>query len=103
MKYYYMDLINEMVKGLAEKLKVFDKNSPYPLTQKLERTIQRRRKSKLIIISGRNGIIWWGGPGGNGRCDRGRIAPGGEESAGAEDSWKTAGTEESAGDAKQDS
>src|SRR5699024_12884287 len=35
MKYYYTDLINELVKDPAEKLKVFDKNSPYLPTRKI--------------------------------------------------------------------
>lgn len=35
MKYYYTDLINELVKNPAEKLKVFDKNSPYLPTRKI--------------------------------------------------------------------
>ena len=35
MKYYYTDLINELVKNPAEKLKVFYKNSPYLPTRKI--------------------------------------------------------------------
>ena len=35
MKYFYTDLINELVQDPAEKLKVFDKNSPYLPTRKI--------------------------------------------------------------------
>ena len=35
MKYVYTDLINELVQDPAEKLKVFDKNSPYLPTRKI--------------------------------------------------------------------
>lgn len=35
MKYFYTDLINELVQDPAEKLKVFDKNSPYLPTRKV--------------------------------------------------------------------
>ncbi|WP_346662531.1 hypothetical protein [uncultured Merdimonas sp.] len=35
MKYFYTDLINELVQNPAEKLKVFDKNSPYLPTRKI--------------------------------------------------------------------
>ena len=35
MKYFYTDLINGLVQDPAEKLKVFDKNSPYLPTRKI--------------------------------------------------------------------
>ena len=35
MKYFYTEIINELVKEPAEKLKVFDKNSPYLPTRKI--------------------------------------------------------------------
>ena len=61
MKYYYTDLINELVKDPAEKLKVFDKNSPYLPTRKIGKNNPKAEEIRIDIISGRNGVIWWTG------------------------------------------
>ena len=61
MKYFYTEIINDLVKDPAENLKVFDKNRPYLPTERLGRIIQKKRKSRSTIIFGRNGITWWTG------------------------------------------
>ena len=49
MKYYYTDLINELVKNPAEKLKVFDKNSPYLPTRKIGKNNPKAEEIRNLI------------------------------------------------------
>ena len=47
MKYFYTDLINELVQDPAEKLKVFDKNSPYLPTRKIGKNNPKEKEIQI--------------------------------------------------------
>ena len=98
MKYYYTDLINELVKDPAEKLKVFDKNSPYLPTRKIGKNNPKAEEIRIdnylrqewnhmvdravtegVTEESPAGMESYGGPGSDGRRDRGRIVPGEEK------------------------
>ena len=47
MKYFYTEIINDLVKDPAEKLKVFDKNSPYLPTRKIGKNNPKEKEIRI--------------------------------------------------------
>ena len=47
MKYFYAEIINDLVKDPAEKLKVFDKNSPYLPTRKIGKNNPKEKEIRI--------------------------------------------------------
>lgn len=47
MKYFYTEILNDLVKDSAEKLKVFDKNSPYLPTRKIGKNNPKEREIRI--------------------------------------------------------